>query len=345
VSLKHNSKFASFTLLAKGDYSYELHIPLPFSLVINDVSHNQLTVMPAYWFLYNLYALTRNAHKYIDRDKRTNKVQQIEYDFLAPDSVNEIFTALDLLKKFTALSQEKNVSADTPEAGLLQAGTSILEDPGTTVGSLSLTTSGFENSSRPVCIAKVGEAYRVYKNAVIYYGVRQLIDHITTHGIPSFPALMGHLPSHPKRLEWVNVGGQLIASTSLQLLLKNIKDHSIRDWEQVHEFYEQNSRLYLRQKLEHAYASLLEIVKVDQLDLPQFRKLLRQALEIKGWMVDSIYSSRARDYQSEFRKMIYDNEAEMDSVIGKLEDNSFIEQQQKELAQFRSEVEEILRTF
>jgi len=31
VSLKHNSKFASFTIIAKGDYPAELNIPLPFS--------------------------------------------------------------------------------------------------------------------------------------------------------------------------------------------------------------------------------------------------------------------------------------------------------------------------
>src|SRR5436305_9165762 len=63
VSLKHNSRFASFTLLAKGDYPNELDIPLPFSLVSNDVSQNELVVMPAYWFLYNLYALARNSSK------------------------------------------------------------------------------------------------------------------------------------------------------------------------------------------------------------------------------------------------------------------------------------------
>src|SRR5215217_8165125 len=36
VSTRHNSKFATFSLLAKGDYQYELNIPLPFSLVSND---------------------------------------------------------------------------------------------------------------------------------------------------------------------------------------------------------------------------------------------------------------------------------------------------------------------
>ncbi|MEO5647289.1 MAG: DUF4954 family protein, partial [Chitinophagaceae bacterium] len=37
VSLKHNSKFASFTILAKGDFPHELNIPIPFSLVSFDV--------------------------------------------------------------------------------------------------------------------------------------------------------------------------------------------------------------------------------------------------------------------------------------------------------------------
>src|SRR5919199_1119713 len=79
VSIKHNSKFATFNLLAKGDYSYELNIPLPFSLVSIDSTHNQLSLMPAYWFMYNLYALARNANKYVDRDKRIKKKQTIEY--------------------------------------------------------------------------------------------------------------------------------------------------------------------------------------------------------------------------------------------------------------------------
>src|SRR6195952_4901638 len=36
VSLKHNSRFATFIIMAKGDYPAELDIPIPFSLVSND---------------------------------------------------------------------------------------------------------------------------------------------------------------------------------------------------------------------------------------------------------------------------------------------------------------------
>src|SRR5688500_5122909 len=114
VSLKHNSKFASFTIIAKGDYPAELNIPIPFSLVSNDVSNDKLVIMPAYWFMYNMYALARNEEKYEARDKRENKLQHIEYDFLAPDSVNEIFDAIQLLKKYTgqAFAKKQNKKID-----------------------------------------------------------------------------------------------------------------------------------------------------------------------------------------------------------------------------------------
>jgi hypothetical protein len=98
VSLKHNSKFASFSIIAKGDFPAELNIPIPFSLISNDVANDKLQVMPAYWFMYNMYALSRNARKYVDRDRRTEKIQNIEYAYLAPDTVNELFTAVTILE-------------------------------------------------------------------------------------------------------------------------------------------------------------------------------------------------------------------------------------------------------
>src|SRR5436190_3816684 len=94
VSLKHNSKFASFTILAKGDYPAELNITIPFSLISNDVANDKLVLMPGYWFMYNMYALERNSWKYSDRDKRTDKTQLIEFSFLGPDTINELTGAL-----------------------------------------------------------------------------------------------------------------------------------------------------------------------------------------------------------------------------------------------------------
>jgi signal peptidase I len=345
VSIKHNSKFASFTLLAKGDYSYELNIPLPFSLVSNDVSNNQLSVRPAYWFMYNLYALARNAGKYVDRDKRTKKLQHIEYDFLAPDSVNEIFSALDVLKKLTAQAQSKNEPDDGTTAVLLQEGERILEDPSNTTGSITISNSGFENSSRPVCISKVNEAYRIYKDLVIYYGITNLIDFISSHSVNSFHELIKALPKHPVRLQWVNIGGQLLPANSLNSVFKDIKSNTIQSWDELHKIYEGSGKIYGEQKLQHACASLLELLKIEKLEASLFKDLLLKAQNIKEWMVKTIYDSRAKDYQSGFRKMVYGSEEEMEVVTGRLEDNVFINQQREELKEFKCSVEKIISLF
>src|SRR6187551_752794 len=126
VSLKHNSKFASFTLLAKGDYPAELNIAIPFSLVGNDVTRDRLVIMPGYWFLYNMYALARNSGKYESRDKRTFKNQFLEYDYLAPDSVNEMFDALELMKRSVGESKSTgNKKLSTQQA--IKMGEQLLE--------------------------------------------------------------------------------------------------------------------------------------------------------------------------------------------------------------------------
>ena len=92
-------------LLSKADYPAELDIPLPFSLLNNNVSKDQLEVMPAFWWLYNMYALARNSWKFQNRDKRINKVQNIEFDAFAPDTIEEVIHARRLLEIWTAKAE------------------------------------------------------------------------------------------------------------------------------------------------------------------------------------------------------------------------------------------------
>ena len=104
TTLKHNCRFASFSLVAKADYPAELNVELPFALLSDDPAHDRLRLMPAYWWLYNMYALARNTWKFQTRDTRQTKSQHIEFDSLAPDTVEEIFHALSLLERWTARS-------------------------------------------------------------------------------------------------------------------------------------------------------------------------------------------------------------------------------------------------
>jgi hypothetical protein len=92
---------------------------------------------------------------------------------------------------------------------------------------------------------------------------------------------------------------------------------------------------------------LLEVLKIPggKLDKKLFRELLLQALNTRQWITKGIYESRAKDYENPFRKMVYDTEKEMEQVVGKLKDNSFINQQKEEGKRFTKQVQDIIQQF
>ena len=341
VSLKHNSRFASFTLIAKGDFPAELDIPIPFSLISNDVSSDQLTIRPAYWFLYNMYALARNAAKYRERDKRIEKLVEIEYDYLAPDSINEIINALELLKIFTGEAIHRQSKQKTiNQTKLIKAGQLLLEKNPAEANSLEILANGFENSKRKVVIVKAGDAYQVFRNLVLYYGTVQLIDLIDRKNIDSWAKLVSSLPTKLVRNGWKNIGGQLIPESAINSLLKNIRSGRIQSWDEVHEFYFKKSNQYYNDKFQHAFASLIEVLKITpaRFNKKLFDGLLTGALATKKWMLDQLIDSRAKDYTNPFRQMVYDNPREMEKVTGKLSENSFIARQKAEYQEFQQKV-------
>ena len=72
---------------------------------------------------------------------------------------------------------------------------------------------------------------------------------------------------------------------------------------------------------------------------------LQQYLSTKEWMVSGIKESRAKDYTNPFRKMVYETEAEMETVTGKLSENSFILQQVEELKTTKASVQKLIKQF
>ena len=345
VSLKHNSKFASFNILAKGDYPAELNIPIPFALVSNDVSKDKLVVLPAYWFMHNMYALSRNEEKYKARDKRDVKTQYIEFDFLAPDSVNEIFDALALLKKFTGRAYAIYKNKKLNDQQIISVGEQLLETIDPVIDQLEILADGFENSGRKVQLIKVQQAYTIFKELVVYYGVSQLLQFIREKNISNWEQFYPTLPLRARRSRWLNAGGQLIPEPTLNTLRKNIQTGKITSWDDIHEFYKTSSQLYQEQKLQHAFASLLEICKLNPADFNKkiFAELIQQTLATGEWMVKGIYDSRAKDYHNPFRKMVYDNKKQMDTVIGKLEDNSFMKNKIAWWKGFRKETSDVIK--
>lgn len=329
VSLKHNSRFATFNILAKGDFPAELDIPLPFSLVSNDVTRDELLVMPAYWFLHNLYALTRNEWKYRNRDARQEKTQYLEYACLAPDSVNEIFRALDLLKAWTAKARKASGNNGRSD-----------EEP-------DVFGERMENSDRPVRILSAGKAILAYTRMVRYYGIMELIAHLKATSPRDLAAWKAKLPWTARREEFVNVGGQLIPAKALETLKRDIRKGRIRDWDRVHAFYGEQGQSYPQDRFRHAFASLLQIGAIRKAGFNKqvLRALIEECVETKAWITQGIEASRAKDYENPFRQMVYDSPEEMDKVLGKFADNGFINQQKKELAAFRRMAGRLIKAY
>ena len=331
VSVKHNSVFASFSLLNKGDYNYELNIPIPFSLISNDTLKDELIVMPGYWFLYNFYALARNAWKYVDRDKRNPKNPLFEYDYLAPDTVNELIQArkiiaLAVAKAHPAAKKTKVLSEDQ----MIALGENLLATKTKKeIDALSVYADDFENSKRKTRLIKCYDAYHIFEKMIFMYGMESVVAHLQKNkGKNMVNSLKNTIINHSEAI-WVNIGGQLIPQKVVNSLLSKIKNDSIESWDQIHEFYESASSKYIDKKKNHALLAL-EIItkkKIASITNKQLNLWLDDYLAIRTDVTDRIQKTRAKDYSNPFRKMVYTNEAEMNAVVGDLKDNGFIKEQ------------------
>jgi hypothetical protein len=332
-------------LLAKGDFPFELNIPIPFSLIINDPTANELRIIPAYWFQYNHYALQRNEWKYKDRDARETKEIALEYRSLAPDSINEIFNALDLLALFAGKAYFKHLSKEIPADEICQAkGRELFNNDDKLLDELEILAEGFENSKRKVVILKARKAYASFREMVRYYAVGQMATKYTTD-LTSDSLL--HLASSSylqSREEWVNIGGQLVPSSSIAVLLEEIKSNKLNSWEAVHHAYKVLADSSPEHLFQHALASLLEIEQVSLADLTatKLSSLFKGYLATNEIVFQGIVQSREKDMTNPFRKMVYANEKEMEAVLGKMTDNSFVREKDRERKELSLRIENIL---
>ncbi len=343
VSVKHCCKFASFTLLAKGDYPAELNIPLPFSLVSDNETDGYLSVMPAYWWMYNMYALARNTWKFQARDTRLTKVQNIEFDSLAPDTVEEMLAAMDTLAIWTAKAklrdEGKGVSA-VDDDQLLKIGRELMEGPADAVAKLKVLGENIENSRRDVVIAKAHAAWHAYRDMVKYYAVRNLLTYMESNPDAKLADMRDALGA-PRVDQWVNVGGQLIQADDFEQLKADIKSGSLDSWDVIHKRYDSLWTAYPLAKQKHALASALAVVGEDALSAQAWQGLLDEAAAIQEFVRDQTYATRKKDYDNPFRKITFVDDAERKAVMGTAEDDGFVKQVTEETQQFRSRIEAV----
>jgi hypothetical protein len=350
VTLKHSSRFASFVIIAKGNYPYELNITLPFSLVSNNAQKNRLEVMPAYFWMYNLYALERNSWKAADRDKRIVKVQRIETDYLAPDTAEEIIAALARMEGWFTdagipvstlassgspdTSEDSSYDTDPDYASLGETGDEI-------------PAPGLERHKRQAALLKPRMAWAAYREMLRFYAAKTLIAYLEERPELGFAALVGELEAEEgsapggkasRVTDWVNLGGQIVPAFRVDALRSRIREGTIRTWEAIHRCYEEFYAAYPLDRARHAWG-VLDYLSIRPADAAAFIGEMDYALETRRGIVEQVYRSRAKDFQDPFRSITYRNKREMDQVAGRAAENSFVALTRKNLARFEETVE------
>ena len=335
VTLKHSCRFASYVLLVKGNYPHELDVPLPFSLVADDPARDRLVLMPGYWWLHNMYALVRNAWKFQTRDKRKTPTQNVEFDFLAPDTAEEMFRAMELLELWTGRACQRcgRPLCDPDEATLCQLGRRrLLAGPDETAA-LEILGENVENSARKVCILKARQGYHAYREMLHYYAVKNLLAYLAAEPQASFESMCRHLAG-PRECDWVNLGGQLVPAGDVRRLQDDVKSGSLASWDAIHHRYAEWWAVYPLAKRRHALATLCALMGTERIDRDQWSAALDEAVRIQRHVQAEVYRSRKKDFDDPFRRITFRNAEEMLSVLGAPESNGFVRQVAQQTERF-----------
>ena len=335
-SVKHSSRFASYTLLAKGDYPVEMNITLPFALVSNNTSADRLEVMPAYWWMYNMYALARNSWKYRTRDKRRTKVQNIEFDTFAPDTMQEVIHARELLelwvgKAYVNDNENENSKHNTLNSKQVkETGRRLLQGDRKVVDNLIILGEDMENSRREVRILKTYDAYHAYGDMLIHYAMSNVLNYFEERA-PQWEELneLMHLEHTPHG--WINLGGQLIKETDLDMLRQDIRNGVLDSWDDIHHRYDELWRQYTTDKLCHALYALSTVMGTDTMNDDLWLQALALEERIQRRISEQVYLSRKKDHDNPFRTATCRNAEEAQAVFGTPDDNSFIIQAHEEM--------------
>jgi hypothetical protein len=343
TSVKHSSKFACFTMITKADYPAEIINPFPFSMISNDETKGELQVMPAFTWLYNMYAMARNEWKYVNRDTRIFKIQNIEFEAFAPDSIEEVIESRKLLSIWTAkawLRKEGKSYENMTDKRLIETGKKLLNGKPEVVKELEVLGENMEKSKRKVVILRPYEAYHAYGDMIVFYAVKNIVKFLEENENENFESLSALFDGERKRV-WFNLGGQIMSIEDVNQLRSDIKDGTLNSWKEIHHRYNEIWKRYFMDKLRHAYLSLKHMLEIDEFTVDDWTDVLNRAIDVQNYIYEQVYVTRKKDYDNYFRRATFLNEEEMLAAWGKLDEDSFILQQRKATKEFTESIQNI----
>jgi hypothetical protein len=307
------------------------------------VSKNQLEVMPAYWWMYNMFALARNSWKFQNRDKRIHKDQNIEFDPFAPDTIGEIFNTRTLIEIWTAkadLRLKGQSLEDRPEEELTAIGREILSRTEKDTGTLEVLGENMENTRRKQVILKPYKAYHAYGDILHYYAVKNLFAYLNSDRKLKLSKMFSDLKG-TRHKDWVNLGGQLMQREDLDKLRSDIGSGKLGSWKKIHDRYNELWVKYQTDKQKHAFATLGELYGIGNPGTKDWISFVDKAVSIQNFISEQVYDSRKKDFDNPFKMTTFRNQDEKNAGLGNLDENSFILQIRKETEEFKLLAEEM----
>ena len=346
TDFKHNCKFASFVLIAKGSYKYELNIQYPFSLLSTNLREEAINIAPAYWFVHNMYAVARNTYKFLKRDKRKIKTQKIEIEYLAPDTISEILKAIDrieyLIGKKLIDTNNKKISSE----GLIKIGREYFEENNAREIEL------YDQEAMKRYGAKIIKpilGIKEYKKMCVYFFLKNMIDFFNINKKITFGDLLNKIKNLYKTklyINWWNIGGQIVPEDELNNLIRDIKENKLQNWESIHKRYDLLWAKYPEQKARYSLYTLEQVLnkKINEMQNKEWKNIFEDGITIIQNILSLSISSREKDFTDPFRKMVYRNNNEMKAVLENIEKNPFLNYLKKQTKDLIDVLKSILNT-
>jgi hypothetical protein len=175
------------------------------------------------------------------------------------------------------------------------------------------------------------------------YAMKNLIACLEAHpqwSFGEFTAAM-HTEGSRRAADWVNLGGQIASGRDADLLRQQIREGKLNTWGTIHAEYDRLWENYPLDKARHAWSVLAYLrPEKNREGAPEtFKKELDRTLEIRRWITDQVFLSRAKDFHDPFRNITYRNKAEMEQVVGRAEENFFVKLVREDLGRFERTVQ------
>ncbi|MCI5831071.1 MAG: DUF4954 family protein [Spirochaetales bacterium] len=362
---KFDSRFASFVLASKGTYRNELNITYPFSLIAPAVEDNAIHVVPAYWFLYNMFAIVRNKYKFKARDRRFKIVQHIETNPLAPDSVQEILSSINRLIELTGRylkmpeSECKKYTKSMPSEDFLNEYRQKISE--CQPDDIYIVAKDFLHKAHDAnflladdrCQKKYGaliykpsQAYREYRRVLKYFAAECLMNYVLGKNRESLTLEdISEIKNIPLFTEWLNVGGQVMPCGKVQELFYKVKQGEINTWKEVHEFYDQCESSYVDYKARYALYVIewLYSKSIEYFTKTDFDKFLTDVAFVSVNMLESSIQVREKDFTDYFRSITYRNEAEKEAVLGTIDEDGFLKKLHNATDEFETNLQKLFK--